>query len=64
MTALDAVAVASRLGYIRRNGLPNPDAVRRLYRDGRFPPPIDPDLHPRMWRWSPNTIDRYLKGEA
>lgn len=39
------------------------DLVRRLYREGRFPPPIDPGLPVRSWRWSRPEVERYAAGE-
>ncbi len=41
---LNAAEVSELIGYA-------PRTVRDLARQGRFPPPIDPTLGPRLWRW-------------
>lgn len=57
---VDADGAAALLGgaFVGRNG-PKGDLVRRLYRDGRFPAPIDETLGPRLWSWSRAAIERY-----
>jgi hypothetical protein len=30
-------------------------------RAGQFPPPINPQMNPRMWRWSRTRIERYIE---
>jgi predicted DNA-binding transcriptional regulator AlpA len=49
---LTAAQVAHLTGYTATR-------VRALTRIGRFPQPIDPDLHPRSWRWSRRLIERW-----
>jgi hypothetical protein len=51
------------LGWLRHDGSGNADRVRALYRDGRFPPPIDPELSPRLWAWSRRVVEAYAEGE-
>jgi hypothetical protein len=34
--------------------------VRRMYREGRFPAPIDATLPAASWRWSPDVISAYI----
>lgn len=60
--ALTAAEVAELLGYRHRNGLPNGDLVRQLYRSDRFPEPIDPALPVRQWRWSLVRVEAYVAG--
>lgn len=52
---LSARGVAEYLGWLWANGHGNAERVRILYRAGRFPAPIDPELSPRIWhgrsRW-------------
>ncbi|HWL44203.1 MAG TPA: hypothetical protein VNQ73_14775 [Ilumatobacter sp.] len=40
-----------------------PELIRQLARQGKFPAPIDATLHPKLWRWSPVVLDRYIAGE-
>lgn len=56
MNALTVAEVSQRVSLTART-------IRELARDGRFPMPIDPTLGPRQWRWSPQSIDRYVAGE-
>lgn len=49
--------VGELLGY-------SPDTVRRLVRDGRLPAPIDPELGPKLWRWSRSQIEAYVEGRV
>lgn len=58
---LDANGVAALLGYTHRNGHPNGDTIRHLYRAGRFPPPIDSTLGVRRWRWSRRDVEQYIE---
>jgi hypothetical protein len=48
---------------IRDDGLIDftPSYIRSLYRRGEFPPPINPQMNPRMWRWSRTRIERYIE---
>jgi hypothetical protein len=48
---------------IRDDGLIDfsPSYIRSLYRRGEFPPPINPQMVPRMWRWSRTRIERYIE---
>jgi predicted DNA-binding transcriptional regulator AlpA len=39
----------------------SPSYIRSLYRRGEFPPPINPQMNPRMWRWSRTRIERYIE---
>lgn len=55
--ALTATQVGELLGYTAQT-------IRRLTHQGRFPPPIDPDLHPKQWRWSHVVIRRYAEQVA
>jgi hypothetical protein len=61
--AIDAAEAGEIVGWRRRDGTGNGERVRLAYRDGRFPPPIDPDLPPRLWRWSTRMIEAYVNGE-
>jgi hypothetical protein len=38
--------------------------IRSMYRNGRFPAPIDPGLPVRLWRWSRRQIVRYVDQEG
>ena len=38
--------------------------IRMLYRNGSFPAPIDPELSPRLWRWSVRVVAEYVEGGA
>jgi hypothetical protein len=60
---LTARGVAAELGWLRRDGSGNADRIRALYRAGRFPPPIDPDLPTVSWMWSRRMVERYVEGE-
>ena len=63
LEALDAAEVARRCGYVsKKTGEPFPKVIRALYRDGRFPAPIDPTLGTRLWRWSSLVVDDYRAG--
>lgn len=55
--------VAELLGYRRRDGKPNRDAIRRLAREGKIPPPIDDTLTTGWWRWSRAEVESYAAGE-
>jgi hypothetical protein len=48
---------------IRDDGLIDwsPDFIRGLYRRGEFPAPINPKMHPRVWRWSRTRVERYIE---
>lgn len=59
---LDADGVATLLGYHSGDGKPNGRRIRELYRSGRLPAPIDPELVAREWRWSRRTIVAYVDG--
>jgi predicted DNA-binding transcriptional regulator AlpA len=48
--------VATALGYSRV-------VVRRLARDGKIPPPIDPTLSVAWWRWSRAEVEAYAAGQ-
>lgn len=54
--ALPVLEVAERVGYSSRY-------IRQLVAEGRFPPPIDPNVAKRAWRWSSSKIDQYVAGE-
>jgi hypothetical protein len=56
---LTAAEVADLLGSAYTG-----DKVRRLYRAGRFPAPIDPTLHSRSWSWSRRVVELYAEGEV
>lgn len=60
---LTAAATAEELGFLRRDGSGNADLLRALYRQGRFPAPIDPQLDTRLWRWSRRVVERYVEGD-
>jgi hypothetical protein len=60
--ALTAAQVAGRCGYCDGKGAPKADTIRQLFRDGRFPAPIDAELPVRLWRWSSLAVDAYLAG--
>jgi hypothetical protein len=61
--------VAAELEYFHRpaegqeRGAPNSDLVREMYREGDFPPPIDPAQPVTRWRWSRTVVERYVAGE-
>lgn len=55
MNVLTVDQVGALVGYPTRR-------IRALYRDGKFPAPIDPTLHPISWRWSPDAIHAYANG--
>jgi hypothetical protein len=38
--------------------------VRRMYRSGQLPPPIDASLPAVQWRWSPKVVDDYINPQA
>jgi hypothetical protein len=61
---LDAAGVCNLLGWHakhgKRAGAPRTDLVRALYRDGRFPPPITPELPAQSWRWSTAKVLEYV----
>jgi hypothetical protein len=38
--------------------------VRRMYRDGKFPAPIDPSLPAASWRWSPVVIGAHINPQV
>lgn len=55
---LTAAEVGERLAY-------RPEQVRRLARQamaghGKFPWPIEPDVSPKLWRWSEAELDLYI----
>ena len=60
---MSSADVAATLGYLRRNGQPNTEVVRKLARSGRIPPPIDVDLPVVWWRWSTAEVNAYVAGE-
>lgn len=60
---LTADQAAAELGWQHRDGRPYGDLVRALFRSGRFPPPIDPSLSVRRWRWSRRDVTAYGHGE-
>lgn len=60
---LDARGAAAELGWLRHDGTGNAERVRALYRAGRFPAPIDPELSPRLWAWSRRVVESYAEGE-
>jgi hypothetical protein len=60
--ALTAAQVAERCGYLDDKGAPKGRTIRQLFRDGRFPAPIDPELPVRLWRWSSIAVGAYLAG--
>jgi len=60
LTARDTAVL---LGWLHRDGQGNSERVLALYRAGRFPSPIDPDLHPRCWVWSRHVIEQYAAGD-
>jgi hypothetical protein len=61
--ALTADGVAAELEYVKQSGDPNGELIRQLYREGDFPPPIDPDQPVIRWRWSRAVVERYVAGE-
>ena len=40
----------------------SPDSVARLWRQGKFPAPIDQSLSTRLHRWSSVAVDAYRAG--
>ncbi len=58
---LTADQAAELAGYLHHDGTGNGAVVRALYRAGRFPAPIDPDLKVRSWRWSRRDVERYVE---
>ena len=61
--AMTADQVAAELEYFHRDGTPNGDVIRRLYRDGEFPAPIDPEQPVQRWRWARARVEQYVTGE-
>lgn len=61
--AMTADQVAAELEYFHRDGTPNGDVVRKLYRDGQFPAPIDPLQPVQRWRWARTIVEQYVTGE-
>lgn len=60
---LSAREAAEELGWLSRDGNGLSERIYALYRAGRFPPPIDPELPPRSWRWSRRVVEQYAAGE-
>jgi hypothetical protein len=52
---LTAAEAARLLG-----GIYTPEKIRKLYRDGHFPPPINPTATARQWTWSRRRVERYV----
>jgi hypothetical protein len=52
---LTAAEAARLLG-----GIYTPEKIRKLYRAGKFPAPIDPTLTAYSWAWSRRVIERYV----
>lgn len=61
--AMTADQVAAELEYFHRDGSPNGDVVRRMYRDGEFPAPIDSTQPVQRWRWARARVEQYVAGE-
>lgn len=61
--ALDADDVAELLRMRQQHPRHRREAVRRLYRSGHLPAPIDPTLSASLWRWSPDAIASYIAGD-
>lgn len=61
--ALTADQVAAELEYFHRDGTPNGDVVRSMYRSGEFPAPIDPVQPVQRWRWARVRVEQYVAGE-
>jgi predicted DNA-binding transcriptional regulator AlpA len=38
----------------------SPAFIRTKIRRGEFPAPIDPDYHPKSWRWSRRRIEQWV----
>jgi predicted DNA-binding transcriptional regulator AlpA len=36
------------------------EKIRKLYRDGHFPPPINPTATARQWTWSRRKVEQYV----
>jgi predicted DNA-binding transcriptional regulator AlpA len=51
---LTAEEAGALVGYEARS-------IRALYRQGRFPSPIDPTLGARRWRWSRRAVEVYVE---
>lgn len=60
--AMTADQVAEELEYAHRDGTPNGDVIRHLYREGDFPAPIDPAQPVNRWRWSRARVEQYVAG--
>lgn len=60
---MTADQVAAELEYLRPGGTGRGDTIREMYREGDFPPPIDPDQPVVRWRWSRAVVERYVAGE-
>ena len=45
-------------------GIDTGPRVRREYRAGRLPGPIDPSLPPNSWSWSPDVVAAYINPTA
>ena len=58
LTAHDVGVVLSHRGGDLGRG------VRRMYRAGQLPAPIDATLSAQSWRWSPAVIDAYINPKA
>jgi len=64
MLTLSGRETAELLGWRGRvSGVGTAEYVYALYRAGRFPPPIDPELPSRSWRWSRRVVEQYAAGE-
>lgn len=61
---LNAKGVAELLGWLDHAGAGNGARVRSLYRQAKFPGPIDPTLSSRSWRWSRRAVEAYGNGET
>lgn len=60
--AMTADQVAIELEYFHRDGTPNGDLIRQLFRDETFPAPIDPEQPVVRWRWARPVVERYVLG--
>ena len=58
---MTAALTAADVGKLLRYPAPR---IRAMYRAGTFPAPIDPDLTPTQWRWSPRIVADYIDGQA
>jgi predicted DNA-binding transcriptional regulator AlpA len=38
----------------------NAEKIRKMYRDGHFPPPTNPTMTPRSWTWSRRRVEQYV----